>query len=222
MHIWPLKVARFSSCCSLRQWDGSNVVSEGSRCSLRSWKVSQVHYLSVVDQNFWWAWAPPNLFPHHIGFSPYYVSMPLFADSVCFGLNPDRQGSSHQPRGCCPNERARGGYPDRSNAWGRVSWAAGPKLMFMLMTTASRAPTQVYKLLSISLIFLCYMLVCNVLVTLSDCCLMNIHVWQSLENLYRKYCRVCCSFQFSEVRNSRPGLRQSTHAASHKERNMRL
>jgi hypothetical protein len=125
MCICPLKVARFSSCCSLRQWDGSNVVSEGSRCSLRSWKVSQVHYLSVVDQNFWWAWAPPNLFPHHIGFSPYYVSMPLFADSVCFGFNPDRQGSSHQPRGCCPNERARGGYPDHSNAWGRVSWAAG-------------------------------------------------------------------------------------------------
>jgi hypothetical protein len=56
----------------------------------------------------------------------------------------------------------------------------GPELRSLLMTWPSLAPPQVYELLPVSLIFLCcrflFMLVFNVLVTLSDYCLMNIHV----------------------------------------------
>jgi hypothetical protein len=99
-------------------------------------------------------------------------------------------------RGCCPNQHARGGCPDRSNAWGRVSWAKADVPVEDLTISGTSTGIQASScLFDFSLLSLLFMLMYTVLVTFSDCHYVHTCMAKVMRNLYRKYCRVWCSFR---------------------------
>jgi hypothetical protein len=95
-----------------------------------------------------------------------------------------------------PNERVRGGCPDRSNAWGRVSWTRAEVLVDDLAisgtSTGIRASSRLFDFSVLSLFVYarvqcaCYLI--RLLFNEYTC------IAKVLRNLHRKYCRVRCGF----------------------------